>query len=153
MAASDLHPIAPLSVDLVNAVAHCRIGGQRPVNNAAFAEAKALGLLAQDDVWRATEQGEGMLIALGLLNGKPEPERTLTVCLWARRQPYSRPNFITAWSDGLEENWPDSAAEFRRIAERELESYAGLPGCWEFWTTREYLDLPAAPEQKSEAQR
>jgi hypothetical protein len=151
VAASDLHPIAPLSVDLVNAVAHCRIGGQRPVNNAAFAEAKALGLLAQDDVWRATEQGEGMLIALGLLNGKPQPERALTVCLWAQCEPYKRPQFVTAWSDGLDDCYPESAGELRVAAEREFAAF-GDETDWEFWTTREHLDLPTAPEQKSEAQ-
>jgi hypothetical protein len=61
--------------DLIQAVAYCRLGKARPVDDRAFEQAKRMGLLAQDPTWRATPQGEGALIAAGLMEGKPAPER------------------------------------------------------------------------------
>lgn len=77
--------------EIVKAIHWCRLGRVRPDDEGAFHRAKQLGLLAQDDVWRATERGEGVLIALGLLDGA-RPRHPGRVC-WrcGRRARASRP--------------------------------------------------------------
>lgn len=93
------------SEDVIRAVAYCRVGGPRPDDDASFAEAKRLGLLAQDSVWRATERGMGALVAFGLVEGEPAPERLILHATWARHAASSPsahwPQFVGAWSDGF----------------------------------------------------
>lgn len=47
-----------LSQDVLDALHWCRLGRIYPDDDAAFHEAKDLGLLAQDPVWRTTVAGE-----------------------------------------------------------------------------------------------
>jgi hypothetical protein len=49
--------------EILDALHWCRLGRVRPERDGAFHEAKRLGLLAQDDVWRTTIAGEVMLAA------------------------------------------------------------------------------------------
>ncbi len=44
--------------EILDALHWCRLGRVRPERPGAFHEAKALGLLAQDPVWRTTIAGE-----------------------------------------------------------------------------------------------
>lgn len=143
-------PTAPrleVEPDLAAAIAWCRLGGRalgRPGADDSYHRAKALGLLAQDDVWRATERGEGVLVALGLLRGQPAPERVTVHVLWATCATYPRPQFVAAWSDGLVDAWAESYRELREKAEREFEEWGDVRG-WTFWTTAEHLDVPMLP--------
>jgi hypothetical protein len=136
-------PRAHVDLDILKAIAWCRIGGRhfRPSSDAAFGRAKRLGLLAQDNVWRATPQGEGVLIAAGLLKGAAAPERVTIHVLWATSQRYPRPQFVAAWPDGLVECWRESYEEQRAEAERFFTDFGDEE--WEFWTTIEHLDAPA----------
>lgn len=132
-----------IDLDIVKAIAWCRIGGllYRPASEDAFHRAKALGLLAQDNIWRATERGEGVLVALGLLEGKPAPRRTMTVLLWARSPNFSTPHFVTAWGESLDEIYHEEARILRGEGERRFADLA-RGEVWTFWTTFAFIDLP-----------
>lgn len=134
-----------LDGEVVNAIAWCRIGGSRyrPAADDAFHRAKALGLLAQDDTWRATERGEGVLVALGLLEAKPAPRRTATVLLWARSPNFSTPHFVTAWSESLDNMCHEEARILRGEGEERFAARAP-DEAWTFWTTVVHIDLPEA---------
>jgi hypothetical protein len=117
--------------DIVKAIIWCRLGRVRPEKADSFERAKALGLLAQDGTWRATERGEGVLIAYGLLKGEPAPRRWDLVVLWvANDEDGAEPNMVASWSTDQHEN---DGVELEAIARRR-------------WTTIEHLDLPIVPE-------
>lgn len=137
-----------LDGDLVNAIGWCRIGGAhflRPASSAAHLRAKALGLLARDNTWRATERGEGVLIALGLLDGAPAPERALVEMLWGCCERYEKPQFVCSWSESLSDAYPEDAKRVREKAEAWFRDFGDDCG-WTFWTTFEHIDRPAVPE-------
>lgn len=139
---------ATLDIEIVKAIVWCRLGHVRPTDNGAFERAKALGLLAQDNVWRATEKGEGVLVALGLLDGKPAPRRVEITYLWAReKDQYPTPTLAGAWPTAYEDHAPHIARAVRRDAE---DAFARLvdPG-FTFWTTTGYVDQVSAPKAVS----
>lgn len=135
--------------EIVKVIAWCRIGGlrYRPVDDTAAHRAKALGLLAQDSTWRATEKGEGVLIVLGLLDGQPAPERACVKMLWARSSRYDRPQFVCSWAEGLGDAWPDEAARIRAESEAWFRDFGDGTDVWSFWTTTEHIDRPAVTEE------
>lgn len=140
-------PSLPIERDLVAALAWCRLGGGalgRPEDETAFERAKALGLLAQDDVWRTTDRGDGVLVAAGLLDGSAAPERTAVRVLWARSRRYPKPQFVRAWSESFVEFDDGTYDDQRTEAERDYETYLEADGPWVFWTTVEHLDAPTA---------
>lgn len=140
----------PLDIDLVAALAWCRLGGSklgRPNHEAAFSRAADLGLLAHDPIWRTTSAGDGVLIALGLLEGKPVAEFVVAHVLWASA-PEGTPQFVAAFSDGLVDAWRDLYAKRRDHVEQEWRDFFALdthPDAWEFWTTVEHIDRPEGP--------
>lgn len=130
---------ATLDPEIVKAIVWCRLGGVRPTQDGAFGSAKALGLLAQDDVWRATERGEGVLVALGLLEGARAPGRESVICLWVRTNEHPSPQMIACWPAWFDEV-AERARECRINAEAEFESLAGESTGINFWTTTEWID-------------
>jgi hypothetical protein len=138
-----------VDADLVAAIAWCRLDGQalgRPKDDGAFGRALALGLLAQDPCWRATERGEGVLLAAGLLKGEREPEQKTIHVLWASCERYSLPQFVAAWSDGLVECWSETYQRQRAEAETFFRCFGDEDYGWTFWTTVEELATPEAPD-------
>lgn len=136
-----------LDAEIVKAIHWCRLGRVRPDDDSAFVKAKELGLLAQDSVWRATERGEGVLIALGLLRGEPAPRRTSQVVLWAVSERYRTPQLVRLWSVWQDESGT-LAAELDEVKE-DFESY-GDGGPWRYFTTRAWLDIPTIPEPEDD---
>ena len=128
--------------EILDAIHWCRLGRTRPAREGAFIEAKRRGLLAQDSVWRATERGEGALIAAGRMEGKPAPRRTVLRFMWAVCEHYPTPQFVRAWPeyewDGLDHQAVEDAQDdFRWRCD---------PEPWRFFTTWEYVDHPKVPE-------
>lgn len=133
--------------DLLKAIAWCRVGGRTlgwPADDRAYGRAESLGLLRHHPTWHATPQGEGVLIAAGLLAGAPAPEQSTVHVLWASCQRYRRPQFVAAWSDGLADSWPDLYESQRAEAEQFFRDFGDDAG-WTFWTTIEDLDAPEVP--------
>lgn len=130
--------------NLIQAVAYCRLGGARPVDDEAFEEAKRRGLLAQDPCWRATEKGEGALIAAGLLKGTRAPERRCLHVLWAVNERYTVPQFVGVWSSSYEEFNPEDYDREVQDAKEQFEDYGDEEG-WHYWATEAYVDLPEPP--------
>lgn len=130
--------------DLIQAVAYCRLSAARPVDDAAFEEAKRRGLLSQDPVWRATTQGEGALIAAGLMKGKPAPERRCVTILWAICDRYQTPQFVGAFNSAFEEFHHEEFERQIAEAKERYEDYGDEHG-WHYWTTDAYVDLPEPP--------
>jgi hypothetical protein len=132
--------------DVIAALAYCRKGGPRPKRDSSFHEAKKLGLLAQDPVWRTTEEGDGVLIAVGVLEGKPAPERVTIHVLWARLadgEPSAPwPQFVAAFSDGLVDCMYEAYEAQREEAEQRFREVADVA---EFFTTVEQVVRPAFP--------
>jgi hypothetical protein len=128
----------PLDPEIVKALHWCRIGRVRPDDDSAFQRAKQMGLLAQDSCWRATERGEGVLIALGLIEGKPAPRRTFRTVLWAVTDRYP-PNFAGSWSEYEEETYGDDVRE--RAEEEWRINFPDDP--WQFFTTTEPVNVPS----------
>jgi hypothetical protein len=132
-------------VEIVKAIHWCRLGRVRPDDDYAFYRAKQLGLLAQDSIWRATAQGEGVLIALGLLEGKPTPRRTLITVLWAASDDFP-PQFVASWSGELNDMMTGEAARQREEAEEWFNVHSPIDQVhWRFWTTTQYIDVPDEP--------
>lgn len=132
-----------LDPDLVRALAWCRIGGPktRPHDEAAFYRAEGLGLLAHDPIWRATPQGEGVLIALGLLKPTWEPQRTRITVLWAREPLVGAlAQFISAWPEGFRDCWPETFAEGVEKAQASWREWPGEGKRWIFWTAE--VEIP-----------
>lgn len=125
--------------DLIRALHWCRIGNVRPIGGDAFHRAKQLGLLAQDSVWRATERGEGVLVALGILDGKPAPQRTTLIVLWGLATGFLTPNLVATWSE-----WEDEVGDGTVREDAEREFLTKVDGRWTFWTTVEHIDIPEA---------
>lgn len=135
-----------LDDDIVRAVAWCRLGSGAgygyPENN-GFTRAEKLGLLDHTGVWRATPQGEGVLIALGLLDPTWQAERTRISVLWARETNESKPvQFVAAWPEGIEDCWPDLFAHEVAETQKRWQSEWTNGGQWEFWTT--VVEIPRA---------
>jgi hypothetical protein len=139
---------------LVAALAWCRLGSSRTPRpwptDADFYRAEALGFLRHHPTWHATAEGEGVLIAAGLLSGKPAPEQITVHVLWATCERYRRPQFVAAWSDGLVDAWSETYRDQRAEAERQFAEW-GDERDWTFWTTVEHLDAPAIPERSGTA--
>lgn len=132
--------------EIVQALAYCRLGLARPERPSAFREAKALGLLAQDDIWRTTEQGDGVLVALGLLEGKPTPKRVLVTVLWAHDENTGRPaQFVAAWSESPDDCFPETAMLRRAREECDWRDFFDGEHSWSFWTTTEWIDRVEVP--------
>lgn len=137
---------------LVAAVAWCRLGSSRTpkpwAEDSDFREAERLGFLRHHPTWHATAEGEGLLIAAGLLEGKPAPDQRTVHVLWARCDRYPTPQFVAAFADGLVDAWSE---EYRRKREEAEKYYAGFAHAdddvevWTFWTTIAHLDEPSAP--------
>jgi hypothetical protein len=132
--------------DIVRALGWCRLGSSRsdrPDRDESFYEAERLGLLAHDPIWRATPQGEGVLIALGLLEPTWVQDRVLVTVLWARLpEPDAPAQFVHAWSEGYSDAYSDS---FGRECELEKDRWREWPGegrLWLFWTSTEELPRP-----------
>lgn len=129
--------------DVLAAVRYCALGGNRPLDDAAFSLAKAAGLLAQDNVWRPTERGLGALIAAGLIAGVPEPERRAVRVLWALIPDNPHVQFVGAWPDSFAEAFPtaygirleEAQADFAALCEPDLQRL-------EFFWTAEWVPVP-----------
>lgn len=144
-----------LDRDLVAALAWCRLGGQklgRPADDAAFGRAKGLGLLAQDPVWRATARGEGVLIALGLLNGAPAPDLATVCVCWAASERFPGAQFVAAFPDGLADCWTETYKSQLADAQRWFADFGdvSVDGPWRFWTTVETIERPREPDAEAE---
>jgi hypothetical protein len=137
----------PIDEGVVRAVAWCRLGSGRTPRpwptDEHFHQAEALGFLRHDPTWHATPEGEGVLIAAGLLDGSPAPELATIHVLWATCPRYPRPQFVAAWSDGLVECWVETYNEQREEAERFYRDFGDGDEGWTFWTTVEEMPLPA----------
>lgn len=140
--------------DIVKALQWCRLGRVRPDDDGAFLRAKALGLLAQDDVWRTTAQGDGVLIAAGLLEGKPEPRLVQFRLLWADHGEHYDPSLVAAFSEGLVDSMPEEYERQRREAERSFCDswcdHGNDDGPCRFFTTVETTPRPVAPDTEVE---
>lgn len=130
--------------DIVAAIAYCRIGRHRPVDDASFGKAKALGLLAQDPCWRATARGEGILVAAGLLKGEPAPEQITLAIRWAVCERYPRPQTVRVWTEWAWEHVEQQEVE---DADTEFCGYDDQVHGWRFFTTFEQLDAPEVREE------
>lgn len=62
--------------------------------------------------------------------------------LWARCDRYPRPQFVTAWNDGLVDAWHDWYLELRAKAIDEWISFGDID-TWTFWMTVEEVPHPA----------
>lgn len=138
--------------EIVKAIHWCRLGRVRPDDPSAFHRAKEMGLLAQDPVWRATPQGEGVLVALGLLEGKPTPKESRVHVLWAVSAGFPRPQLVAAFSDGLVECFHGHYMDRRRDAEDDWRAF-GDEGGWTFFTTVADLAIPAQGPADTRADR
>jgi hypothetical protein len=127
--------------DLIQAVAYCRLGRTRPVSDASFNQAKALGLLAQDPCWRATDRGEGVLVAAGLMKGSPAAERIVLAVRWAVCKRYSRPQLVKVWTEWAYEHVGQDEID---EADQEFRAY-GDETDWKFWTAYTHVDVPRVP--------
>lgn len=129
--------------DVVRAVAWCRVGGveNRPVRESAFGDAKALGLLAQDPCWRATERGEGVLVAAGKLPGVPAPERLTVAVHWAVCERFPSPQLVATWTEWAWENIDPTEIEEAEARFRDFDCEQD----WRFFTTIEHIDRPPVP--------
>lgn len=77
---------SPISEEILDALHWCRLGKVRPERDGAFHDAKRLGLLAQDPVWRTTVAGE-----VALANARPEAygqEPMAVECPYCNAKPY-----------------------------------------------------------------
>jgi len=111
--------------DVLAAVRYCRLGGPRPTSDDAFARAEDLGLLSHHGTWSATREGEGLLIACGLLPGRPAPRPVELRVVWATEaaRPYRDPQAVIAYPASLEESMPEDWGEQRAAA---IEWYEGF---------------------------
>jgi hypothetical protein len=84
-----------------------------------FQAAVRLGLLSHHGTWDITERGLGVLVAHGMLDGKPAPELVTVLVTWGVSDFAcgGTPQFVCALSDGLVDCWPQEAA---RVREREI---------------------------------
>lgn len=130
--------------ELVNAVSYCRLGSQRPASDAAFHEAKAIGLLAQDPVWRATARGEGALVAAGLMPGEPAPSQITLAMHWGVCPRWPTPQLVRVWTEWAWEHVDPTEIE---DAEMDFRGY-GDPEPWRFFTTIEQVDQPKVPAEE-----
>lgn len=130
---------------IVRALHWCRLGRIRPDDDAAFHRAKQMGLLAQDPCWRATPQGEGVLVALGLLKGKPAPRRLTRWMRWAVNEQYTTPQLVASWSEWEEET--GRASDLCRDAEDDFTCESGET--WTFFTTVDQIDIPEVPGEET----
>jgi hypothetical protein len=128
--------------EILDAIHWCRLGRVRPAREGAFIEAKRLGLLAQDSVWRATERGEGALIAAGRMPGAPAPRRMSLCVMWAVCEHYPTPQFVGAWA---ERAWENKDAQDIEDIQDDFR-FCCDPEPWRFFTTWEHLDHPKVPE-------
>jgi hypothetical protein len=133
--------------EILDAIHWCRLGRVRPARDGAFHEAKRLGLLAQDSVWRATERGVGALIAAGRMPGAPAPEQITLAMHWAVCPNYPRPQLVRVWTEWAWENVNPTEIE---DVELDFRGY-GDPEPWEFFTTVERIDAPPVPVPELEA--
>lgn len=141
---TQLHPTPPIDPDLVAAIAYCRVGGVRPVDDGTFRRAEGLGLLAHDPIWRATTAGEGVLIAAGLLEGARAPRQRVLYALWARSEQYPAPQFVAAWPESIVDVWPEQHDRDIAAAKRDYED-RGEGGPWTYWSTIIEIDVPDVP--------
>jgi hypothetical protein len=139
-----------LDADVVGALEHCRVRSNWNASPEGFQKAKALGLLAQDPVWRTTARGDGVLIAAGLLDGEPAAERVCVHALWARHSvryaPSQVPQFVAAFADGLVDCWSESYEDQRGKAEQWYRDFFEPGEVESFFTTVEYVDRPEFPK-------
>ena len=130
--------------DIVLAIAWCRVRvpKERPHDESAYYRAENLGLLAHDPIWRATPQGEGVLIALGLLERTWVQERTNLVVMWAREPRADAPaQFVRAWTAGYVEHFDESWRREREEAKEWWRSWGEIES-WLFFETHEELPRP-----------
>jgi hypothetical protein len=140
--------------DILAAVAYCHLGSsqaKRPFADTSFREALALGLLAHDPIWRATERGIGALIAAGLMEGEATPDKVTLHILWARHGEEdvcaSFPQFVAAYPDGLVDAWHEHYLAERKKAEEEYIDMVGDNGrVAEFFITVIETPRPALQE-------
>jgi hypothetical protein len=131
--------------DVARAVAWCRLGSSqadRPTTDEAFHEAKRLGLLAQDPIWRATAKGEGLLIALGRLDPAPACERLALHVMWARVPGFERSQFVAAFDSSLVEYLP-SQYELQLAVAKQWVLDEFPPAT--FFETVASIDVPSGP--------
>lgn len=135
-----------LDADLVRALSWCRLGGGkfgRPEDKQSFYRAEELGLLAHDPIWRATPQGEGVLIALGLLEPTWVAERTRVSVLWSREARVDAvAQFVRAWPEGFEDCYPDSFRAEVEKAKDEWRDWYDHGQALLFWTSTEEMARP-----------
>lgn len=146
MSTRDVATVPALDEEIVRALAWCRLGssaGFGHPENDGFRRAEQLGLLAHHPVWHATAQGEGVLIALGMLGPTYVPERTMVSILWAREpREHALAQFVAAWPEGLEDCYPDSFAAEVEKAKAAWREWPGDGQAWVFWTSVEELARP-----------
>lgn len=70
-----------------------------------------------------------------------DARRTLVTVLWAACRRYPQPQFVSSWSEGLEDMMVEEAARLRREAEEWFRGF-GDEQIWQFWTTTEHIDVP-----------
>lgn len=147
-------PALELDRGLVGAIAWCRLGSSRTPKpwptDADFNRAEALGYLRHHPTWHATPQGEGVLIATGLLEGTPAREQTTVNVLWAQCERYPRAQFVGAWSDDVVEAANEIYQEQRAEAERVFREWGDIED-WTFWVTVVHIDLPNARDHNGTA--
>jgi len=138
-------PTLALDPDLIRAIAWCRILApkERPHDDASYRRAEELGLLAHDPIWRATPQGEGVLIAIGMLEPTWVKERTKLIVLWAREpREYAAAQFVKAWAESYEDVCHEAFTAEKKQAEADWHEWPGEGSQWLFWTTHEEMGRP-----------
>jgi hypothetical protein len=136
---------ATVDPDVVRAVAWCRLGGpkNRPERDESFYEAERLGLLRHDPIWRATEAGEGVLLAFGLLGGKPAPELAKVTMLWCRKAHVDAPaNLVRGWDEAYAECYPDSFGHEVKVAKDDYRQWFDDGEQLLFWTSVVEVERP-----------
>lgn len=139
----DREGFPPLDPELVRAIAWCagRTRYGYPDYSSSL-KAQELGLLRHDPIWAATPQGDGVLIALGILPPSWNNERVSFIVLWARTDANPYAQFVAAWPTGLEEAWPDAFARAVKEAKAKWREWPGEGDEWYFATTYEEIGRP-----------
>jgi hypothetical protein len=68
---------------------------------------------------------------------------TIVHVLWAASEQYPRPQFVTAFNDGIVEAWTEIYLDMREKACAEWEDFGDYPGPWTFWVTVEKVPTPS----------
>lgn len=145
--------------DVVRALVWTRLGSSRAgrhPGDEAIRRAEALGLLSHHGIWHATPQGEGALVALGLLDGAPAPRPKTVHALWVVEDPvgHYQPQLVSAYEDGLVDAASELYDEWRAEDEQRFRDHAG-DGPWRFFTTEHELPIPtpAPSTQEDDGER